>query len=75
MALEDVKTPRLHGQFYTCKRYNLYIYLYKKGFAPIETIPSPEDIKYKWWIYKNDINLERAIHEYFSQINGKGKGE
>ena len=52
-------------EFYTCKRWRLLQFLMDRGFEPYATMPDPTNYKYKWWLFKNDIALENAIHDYF----------
>lgn len=56
-------------EYYTCKRMKLLIFLRNKGFIPEQTIPDLHNPKYLVWRFKNSPELEKAIEEYFSQLN------
>lgn len=56
-----------HGEFYVCKRIRLLQYLMKSGFTPENSIPDPDNIKYKWWIFINTPELEDCIDKYFGK--------
>ena len=71
----EVNKVKKHGEFYTCKRYRLYTFLSEKGFFPIKTITSPNDGRFNWWIYKNNIYLEEAISDYFTHYVNNSKKE
>ena len=55
------------GEFYSCKRMRLLNFLMERGFYPEATVPDPQNIKYKWWLFRNNKELETSISEYFSQ--------
>lgn len=54
-------------EYYTCKRLRLLEYLVKLGFKPAETIPDAENPKYNWWLFKNTVELETAVADYFKK--------
>lgn len=56
-----------HGEFYICKRISLLKYLMNLGFTPESDMPDPDNIKYKWWKFRNSPELEDAIYDYFNK--------
>jgi hypothetical protein len=56
-----------HGEYYTCKRLKLLQWLLDKGFFPEYDMPDPDNLKYKWWKFKNSPELEDTIEEFFSK--------
>jgi hypothetical protein len=36
---------------------------------------SPNDARFNWWIYKNNIYLEEAISDYFAHYVNNNKEE
>lgn len=54
-------------EYYTCKRLRLLQYLLENGFEPYAEIPDPTNYKMKWWLFKNDVELEEAIDKYFEK--------
>lgn len=56
-----------HGEYYTCKRIKLLQFLMERGFMPESYMPDPDNLKYKWWRFKNSPELECSIDEYFNK--------
>ena len=57
-----------HGKYYTCKRMRLLEYLLRNGFEPESTIHDPNNIKFKWGLFRNSNEVEEAIDEYFARF-------
>lgn len=55
-------------EFYSCKRLRLLQYLMECGFMPEAEMPDPKNIKYKWWLFRNSVELETAIDRYFNEV-------
>ena len=55
-------------EFYTCRRLRLLKYLLDKGFEPEAEVPDPQNYRYKLWLFRNSLELEEALDEYFSQF-------
>ncbi len=56
-----------HGEYYTCQRLRLLEYLLKRGFEPVRDVPDPNNWRFRHWIFKNSIELEDALNEYFKK--------
>lgn len=56
-----------HGEVYCCRRLRLLEYLLSKGFEPYATVPEAENYKFKNWLFKNSIELEEALTNYFEK--------
>lgn len=56
-----------HGEWYTCKRLRMVEYLIGLGFMPDHDMLDPNNLKYKWWKFKNSPELEDAIEKYFEK--------
>lgn len=46
----------------------MLVYLRKKGFVPIQTLPDVNNPKYFVWRFEMTPQLEEAIKEYFVSI-------
>lgn len=58
-----------HGNYYTCKRMRLLEYLLRNGYVPVETVPDPQNWKYKHWIFENTgEEFEACIERYFEGL-------
>ena len=56
-----------HGRIYVCKRIALLQYLLDAGFEPARSIPDPDNLKFKWWVFDNSPELEDTITAYFNK--------
>ena len=61
-------------KFYTCKRYRLLSFLMERGLRPYQTLPDPDNPRYKVWRFRNTPRLQAAVEEYFSDAKG-GRGK
>lgn len=62
---------RLAKKYYTCKRLRMLEWLKNKGFKPVKMIPDATNDKYNWWLFEVSPELEKAVDEYFAEIQSK----